>query len=249
MPDAGPPAATPFPISTETQTYIDCHEQYTPGIIEDWRTSRHARTSPADALARPELERRAALRGVCVSCYGSGWTDGHRAKLDSTLQETDAMLLDSTAVLSRAWERRLADRKNPFDESIEQQWICPWLFYANAIRYASAMSAPDYAAFKNGWWELAAGVQRMHEWVHQSGKKWPRIPPPTAAPRPFVPDGARAVAKVRACCYLVSRITGRPSFPDPTMMTLVLGELASFSVASTPFHRRSWSLIPWLTIV
>ncbi len=39
--------------------------------------------------------------------------------------------------------------------------------------------------------------------------------------------------------YFVSRITGNPSLPAPTMITFVLAELASFSVASTPFHRRS----------
>ena len=40
-------------------------------------------------------------------------------------------------------------------------------------------------------------------------------------------------------CYFVSRMTGRPSFPAPTMMTFVFGDCASFSVASTPFHRSS----------
>ena len=39
--------------------------------------------------------------------------------------------------------------------------------------------------------------------------------------------------------HFVSSITGNPSFPDPMIMTFVFGEFASFSVASTPFHRSS----------
>jgi hypothetical protein len=46
-----------------------------------------------------------------------------------------------------------------------------WLFYANSVRYGSAMSGPDYVAFKNGWWELTNGLQRMHETVNPARKK------------------------------------------------------------------------------
>jgi len=42
--------------------------------------------------------------------------------------------------------------------------------YANSIRYASAMAGPDYAAFKNGWWELTNNLQRMHKTVRAAKK-------------------------------------------------------------------------------
>jgi hypothetical protein len=58
-------------------------------------------------------------------------------------------------------EKGLADPTNPFDESIEHKWIEQWLFYANSIRYAAAMSGPDYNAFKNGWWRLTKNLQDM----------------------------------------------------------------------------------------
>jgi hypothetical protein len=38
-----------------------------------------------------------------------------------------------------------------FDEAIEQKWILQRLFYDNSVMYASAISGPDYAAFKNSW--------------------------------------------------------------------------------------------------
>jgi hypothetical protein len=45
-------------------------------------------------------------------------------------------------------------------------WVRQWLFYSNSIRYASAMTgAPDYTAFKNGWWYLNENLQHMKDWM------------------------------------------------------------------------------------
>lgn len=50
------------------------------------------------------------------------------------------------------------------DEAIEKRWALQWLFYANSIKYSSAMTgAPDYATFKNGWWELSRNLEEMKE--------------------------------------------------------------------------------------
>ena len=127
----------------------------------------------APFLISPEEQqaRRSTMRRVCTACHGPGWVDGHFAKLDTTLTEADGMVLAATGLLAAAWDRKMADRKNPFDEALEQQWVRQWLFYANSVRYGSAMSGPDYAAFKNGWWELTNGLQRMHETVNPARKK------------------------------------------------------------------------------
>ncbi len=63
-----------YPISEETKRCLGCHEKYTPGIVADWRESRHARVTPAEALKKPPLERRVSgeraseYRNV-VGCY------------------------------------------------------------------------------------------------------------------------------------------------------------------------------------
>src|SRR5271165_4368171 len=44
------------------------------------------------------------------------------------------------------------------------------------------------------------------------------------------------------------RINGRPFLLLPITTTFVLALLARFSVASMPFHSRSWALMPWATI-
>jgi hypothetical protein len=86
--------------------------------------------------------------------------------MDTAIAETNQMTLEATKLLVKAWDQNLADWKNPFDEYVEQLWIKQWLFYSNSIRYATAMTgAPDYAAFKNGWWNLNHNLQEMKNWL------------------------------------------------------------------------------------
>lgn len=109
--------------------------------------------------------RQAGMKAICQTCHGSSWANAHFAKMDATLAEADKMVAAATTLLVRAWDAGLADQANPFDEALEQAWVAQWLFYANSLRYASAMSGPDYAAFKNGWWELTRNLQKMHDWL------------------------------------------------------------------------------------
>ncbi len=73
-------------------------------------------------------------------------------------------------IAADAWKKGQNDKKNPFDEKIEQLWLKEWLFYGNSIRYGSAMSGPDYTAFKNGWWELTRNLEETRSAVY-SGEK------------------------------------------------------------------------------
>ncbi len=112
--------------------------------------------------AGEEEVRYGKMKAVCLGCHGSSWVDAHFAKLKNTIKETDGMTRTATLLLSRAWEMKLADPKNPFDEELEQLWIKQWLFYGNSARYASAMTgAPDYVAFKYGWWGLSTNIEEM----------------------------------------------------------------------------------------
>ncbi|MBI4689107.1 MAG: hydroxylamine oxidase [Nitrospirae bacterium] len=116
-------------------------------------------------LSREEQENRfEKMRGICKSCHGTNWINGHFEKLENTIKETNEMTLSATKLILEAWEKGIEDRTNPFDEPIERMWIKQWLFYSNSIRYASAMTgAPDYAAFKLGWWELTNNLMNMRD--------------------------------------------------------------------------------------
>jgi hypothetical protein len=106
-------------------------------------------------------QRQSKMKKVCTSCHSSDWAEGHFAKLHKTIDETNKMTGAATELVVAAWEEGLADPVNPFDEAIEHKWILQWLFYSNSVRYASAMAGPDYAAFKNGWWNLTKNLQEM----------------------------------------------------------------------------------------
>ncbi|GAB4299594.1 MAG: hypothetical protein Fur0034_11400 [Desulfuromonadia bacterium] len=111
-----------------------------------------------------QVRRKGVMEAICNGCHSTAWVTGHFDRLDSTIRETDAMTLVATQILGAAWKAGVADKTNPFDEEIEKQWQRQWLFYGNSARYASAMTgAFDYAAFKNGWWEMSENVEKMME--------------------------------------------------------------------------------------
>jgi hydroxylamine dehydrogenase len=71
-------------LSPSTEECLLCHEMATPGIVSDWRRSRHALTAPADALMVDPLERRVSAESIpeelgstvvgCYECHGLNTT-------------------------------------------------------------------------------------------------------------------------------------------------------------------------------
>jgi cytochrome c553 len=118
-----------------------------------------------------QVERQTEMKKVCQTCHSTSWANGHFAKFDRTNVETDSMVLAATKLLLQAWEKRLADKSNPFDEAFEHKWIEQWLFYANSVRYASAMAGPDYATFEHGWWDLARNLEEMRDYLERYSAK------------------------------------------------------------------------------
>jgi hypothetical protein len=62
-------------VSDATKECISCHESIHPGIVADWKRSRHSRTTPAQAIQKPKLQKRVSagkvpdnLSGVVVGC-------------------------------------------------------------------------------------------------------------------------------------------------------------------------------------
>jgi len=110
-------------------------------------------------------KRQQIISNVCNGCHSTDWIHGHFAKLENTVNETNTMTRTATGLMSEAWEQGLEDKSNPFDESIEQMWKRQWLFYANSVRYASAMGSANFATFKNGWWYLTENMQNMKDWI------------------------------------------------------------------------------------
>lgn len=114
-------------------------------------------------LINPEEQqvRKETLQKICLSCHTRNWVQGHWDRFENTLKTTDAMTLTSTKILMKAWEQKLADKTNPFDEGIEKQWTEQWLFYANSTRLSSAMMGADYGVFDRGRWFMSKTIQEM----------------------------------------------------------------------------------------
>lgn len=112
-----------------------------------------------------QIWRQIEMKKICRRCHNTDWVNQHFARLDATIAETDKMSRAATQLVLKAWNEGLADPSNPFDEMIEHTWIKQWFFYANSVRYASAMGGPDYASFKNGWWELTANLSIMQHLI------------------------------------------------------------------------------------
>ncbi|HTZ16991.1 MAG TPA: multiheme c-type cytochrome [Dissulfurispiraceae bacterium] len=128
--------------------------------------------------AAEQSQRSDKMKNICKACHGSDWVNRHFAKLDNTIKETNEMTLTATKLMMDAWQKGIEDKANPFDEPIEQMWVRQWLFYANSVRYSSAMTgAPDFTSFNHGWWDLTNNLLNMKraidlksETIKQEGK-------------------------------------------------------------------------------
>lgn len=105
------------------------------------------------------------LQKVCLSCHSTQWTKNHFQKLHHSINSTNAMTLEATKILNTAWQEGLAQGLDQNDsianELIELQWIEQWLFYANSIRFASAMGGADYGVFAKGRWYQHKNLHKM----------------------------------------------------------------------------------------
>lgn len=66
-------------VSGATEDCLACHVDVTPGIVADWKNSLHYRTTPADALQKPDSARRVSAKTIpqeladvtvgCAECH------------------------------------------------------------------------------------------------------------------------------------------------------------------------------------
>ncbi len=112
------------------------------------------------------------MQATCLACHDASWVKGHWRRYMNTIQRTNKEVLTQTQIMSEAWKegfaQGLAQKQNPFDESIERRWSDAWLFYANSVRFASAMAGGgDYGVFADGRYQLSQTTIDMHEWLQQ----------------------------------------------------------------------------------
>ncbi|MEJ2167536.1 MAG: multiheme c-type cytochrome [Desulfobacterales bacterium] len=124
----------------------------------------------ADDYLIDEKERNArqkAMQAACLNCHSTSWVDGQWQRFEHTIKETNADLLAATRIMEQIWRQGLADfNSNPFDEAIEKKWTDAWQFYANTIRFASAMGCGgDYGVYAGGRYQLTQALLEISDWL------------------------------------------------------------------------------------
>jgi len=116
-----------------------------------------------------QKERTVQLKQVCLNCHGSSWVNGFWQRFENTVQETNAITLTATHIISDVWAAGLAEAENPFDEYPERLWCDQWLFYANTVRFASAMGGGgDYGVFADGRYQMTQRLFELEDWYRRA---------------------------------------------------------------------------------
>ncbi len=155
----GPVYATAHPVSPDTTTIRNAAGLPLPTELTGEPAAEHL----IDAAEAKKRE--GALKSVCAQCHAASWIEGHFKRLDRSVETTNAMTLSATQLLLQAWDGGLAAGParggGLFDEAIERMWVEQWLFFANSVRFASAMGGADYGVFADGRWALAKNLRAM----------------------------------------------------------------------------------------
>lgn len=103
-------------MSKQTKRCLGCHENSTPGIVEDWYASLHSETTPQMALQKDRLTRRMSaesvnenLSGIIVGCYECHGTE---VKV-SGLKKVSSGPLNVTVPNLLNWPNQGVGRLNP----------------------------------------------------------------------------------------------------------------------------------------
>jgi len=119
--------------------------------------------------AQEQAKRRTAMEQACLACHHEEWVAGQWARLENTIKTTNESTLAATKIILAAWDtglaEGLAEGDSIFNEAVEKKWVEHWLFFANSIRYSSAMAGADYGVFAHGRWYMNKNIQEMIDWL------------------------------------------------------------------------------------
>ena len=114
--------------------------------------------------------RKAAMQAICAACHAGGWIEEHWSRFENAIAETNAKTLTATQIMGKIWEDGYAKGpsvgKSPWDEAVEKKWTDIWLFFANTVRFASAMGGGgDYGVFADGRYHLNDRIMALKDWL------------------------------------------------------------------------------------
>jgi len=155
--------AHPHPISPDLTVIRNRDGQPLPAALDGTFSSEYLIDS------KEQEGRKKTMQALCLSCHATSWVSGQWARLENSIRVTNAATLAATSLMADIWDsgfaRGLNLNGNPFDEAIEKEWSRTWLFYANSIRFSSAMGGGgDHGVFAEGAFQLSESLQKMEDW-------------------------------------------------------------------------------------
>lgn len=165
--------AHPQPISPDTSIIRNKNGRPLPTDLEGGVAEKYLIDAETQAQHRAEME------AICLKCHDSSWVKGHFRRYEETIQVSNATVKASTDLMRTAWERGIAkgldQGENPFDEAVERIWCDGWLFYANTVRFASAMGGGgDFGVFADGRYQLSATIYKLADRLALEERLGPR---------------------------------------------------------------------------
>jgi hypothetical protein len=151
--------AHPHPVSPDTTVIRNKNGLPLPTAFDGTFSTEHL-IDEKERLARQQR-----MQAACFTCHDSAWVKGHWQRFENTIRKTNGDIRATTAIMQEFWQAGYADMvNNPFDEAIEKKWTDAWQFYANAIRFASAMGGGgDYGVYADGHYQLSQTILEMND--------------------------------------------------------------------------------------
>jgi hypothetical protein len=124
----------------------------------------------AHLIDASEMEKRKqSMQMLCLNCHDTSWVNAFWKRFEDSIARTNQDVLSATLIMEDLWQKGFASGlnqgKNPFDEAIEKKWTDIWQFYANTIRFSSAMAGGgDYSVYAGGRYQLTQSLLELHDW-------------------------------------------------------------------------------------
>jgi hypothetical protein len=158
--------AHPQPISPDTSIIRNSRGRPLPTDLGGGFAQKYL-ISPDEQEQRTER-----MQAICLKCHDPSWVGGHFTRYRKTIASSNQAVKAATLLMETAWQKGLAkglaQGANPFDEPLERKWSDIWLFYANTIRFASAMAGGgDYGVFADGRYQLSSSIYELQDQLEE----------------------------------------------------------------------------------
>ncbi|MBA3029940.1 MAG: hydroxylamine oxidase [Desulfobacteraceae bacterium] len=124
-------------------------------------------------IDKNEMEQRKnTMEGLCLNCHDTSWVNAFWQRFEHSIARANQDVLSATLIMEDIWKKGYAQgidkKQNPFDQAIEKKWTDVWQFYANTMRFSSAMAGGgDYSVYAGGRYQLAQSLLELHDWLQQ----------------------------------------------------------------------------------